>query len=143
MLFTGKLFGLLSGDFSSAAICFVSKKTNLDINISFLSKVFKPISNMIESGSSRNIKNNKCSIYIPIVTLSTKILPHSQRTISLLSSSIPNLHFSFMSTVQIDNFGWEFNSDGWYNIIRWSVSTESIDNICFACGCISNKDYYN
>ena len=48
-----------------------------------------------------------------------------------------------MCAIQVDNFRWKLNSNGGYNIIRWSISTESIDNICFACECISYKDYYN
>jgi hypothetical protein len=47
-----------------------------------------------------------------------------------------------MIVIHIDNFGGEFDGNGWHNIIRWSISTEGIDNISFASGCISNKDDY-
>jgi hypothetical protein len=72
MFFISELLCLLSGYFSSAAICFVPKKTNLYIDITFFSEILKPVSNMVESRSSRNIKNNKCSIHIPIVTILIK-----------------------------------------------------------------------
>lgn len=68
MLFVSELFGLLSRHLPSAAICFMSEKTNLYIYITFFSKILEPIGNMIESGSPRDIKHNKSSIHVPIVT---------------------------------------------------------------------------
>lgn len=67
-------------------------------------------------------------------------IPHSKRTVGLLASSVPDLHFSLLAIVKSDQFRGELDGDGGHDVVGYFIAGETISDVCFACSCISHED---